>query len=236
MILFFICLNLGLDAKIDSLEAFLRQNVQLPTVLELNKYYLRTGKIDDSNALLQKYERYFPPDDRAIIHFAFADNRLYYGKILEARDEYLTLVSRYPRSDIANDALERLHLIEATRPDTILLKRLGYALYLYYTNQLSAAEDSLKNLLRTKIGAYAYYYLALVYREKDDIPLVLGTLKELNTSFPEHTLHNATLFLAEVYLQTDNKKEARNILEDLIVKEPTSIYGVRAREMLKQHF
>jgi tetratricopeptide (TPR) repeat protein len=236
MILLFIFMNLELEAKIDSLEAFLQQNVQLPTVLELNKYYLRTGKINEGNALLQKYERYFAPDDRAIIHFAFADNHLYRGKILEARDEYLKLVSRYPRSDIANDALERLYLIEATRQDTTLLKRLGNTLYLYYTNQLSAAEDSLKSLLRTKIGAYAYYYLALVYREKDDIPLVLSTLKELNTTFPEHNLHNATLFLAEVHLQTDNKKEAQNILEDLIVKEPTSIYGVRAREMLRQHF
>ncbi len=236
MILLFIFVSLGLEAKIDSLEAILQKNAQLPTVLELNKYYLRTGKIDEGNALLQKYERYFPSDDRALIRFTLADNQLFRGKILEARDEYLKLVRRYPRSDVANDALERLYLIEATRQDTILLKRLGHALCLYYTNQLSTAQDSLKSLLKTKIGAYAYYYLALVYREDDDIPLALSTLTELNTSFPDHTLHNATLFLAEVYLQTENKKEARDILEDLIVKEPTSIYGVRAREMLRQHF
>jgi len=229
-------MSLGLEAKIDSLEAILNKNVQLPTVLELNKYYLRVGKIDEGNALLQKYERYLPSEGRATVHFTLGDNHLFDGKILAAREEYLKLVSLYPHSDMANDALERLYLIETTRKDTVMFKRLAHTLYLFHTEQLSAAEDSLKNLLKTKIGAYAYYYLALVYREKDDIPHVLSTLKELNTTFPDHALHNATLFLAEVYLQTKNKKEAQKILEDMMVKEPTSIYGARAREMLKQNF
>jgi len=236
ILLFCICASLGLEAKIDSLEAILNKNIQLPIVLELNKYYLRMGKIDEGNALLQKYERYFPSEGRAAVHFTLGDNHLFGGEILAARDEYLKLVSLYPHSDIANDALERLYLIEATRKDTVLLKRLTNTLYLFYTEQLSAAEDSLKNLLKTKIGPYAYYYLALVYREKDNIPLVLSTLKELNTTFPDHTLHNASLFLAEVYLQTENKKEAQKILEEMMVKEPTSIYGARAREMLKENF
>ncbi len=236
IILFCIFVSLGLEAKIDSLEAMLDQTVQLPIVLELNKYYLRAGKIDEGNALLQKYERYFPAEGRAAIHFTLGDNQLFDGRILAARDEYLKLVNLYPQANIANDALERLYLIENTRIDTVLLKRLTHTLYLFYTEQLSAAEDSLRNLLKTKVGVYAYYNLALVYREKGDIPLALSTLKELNTAFPDHALRNATLFLAEVYLQTDNKKEAQKILEDIMVKEPTSIYGARAREMLKENF
>ncbi len=236
MIVLYLFLSLELDTKVDSLKASLDHSVQLPTVLELNKCYLYMGKFGEGIELLRRYERYFALEEKSIVLFTIGDNFLFTGKILEARDEYLKLVNHYPHSQIANDALERLYLIETTRKDTVLLKKLAYTLFLYHTDQLHTAEDSLRNLLKTKVGAYAYYYLALLYKKKDDIPLALGALNELNNYFPEHTIHNATLFLAEIHLQSNNKKEARKILEDLIVREPTSIYGVRAREMLKQNF
>ena len=85
-----------------------------------------------------------------------------------------------------------------------------------------------------KIGALAYYDLALLYMRKDDLSQALSSLKELNKSFPSHKIHNAVLLLAEIYLQLNDEKEARGILEDLIVKAPASIYAVQARQMLKQ--
>ena len=168
--------------------------------------------------------------------FTIGDDHLFAGNILLAREAYLKLVAIYPSSEHANDALERLHLIESVRKDTVFLKRLTHSMFLYHTDQLHTAEDSLKNLLETKLAAHAYYYLALVYRKKSELPLALSALKELNKSFPDHKIHNAILLLAEILIKCKSKKEAKEVLENLIVEKPTSVYAIRAREILEEHF
>jgi len=222
-----------MEATIDSLETLLDQNPQIQIVLELNKCYLRTGNYTSGIHLLLEYEKNFNPEEKSVIRFTIGDNYFFAGKMLEAREEYLKLVSRFPQSQVANDALERLYLIEFARKDTVLLKRLAHAIYLYEIKEFDSADDSLKHLLKTTIGPHAYYYLALLYKSNDDLPQALSALEELNENFPEHKIHKAILLIAQIHLHLDNRKEAQKILEDLIIKEPTSIYAARARQMLK---
>lgn len=233
MIVLYLFFSLKLETNIDSLQTSIRQNPQLPVVLELNRCYLRMGKYNEGINLLKDYERHFKSEKKSILIFNIGDDYLFAGMILPARNEYLKLVNRYPRSEIANDALERLYLIESTRQDTILLKKLARSICLFKSEQFDSAEDSLKDLLKTKIGAYAYYYLACLYKEKEDLPMALSALNELGNSYPDHKIHNAILLLAEIHLRSNNEKKAQDILEDLIIKKPNSIYAVRAREMLK---
>jgi tetratricopeptide (TPR) repeat protein len=235
MILLFLFISFELDIKIDSLKASLTQNPQLSTVLELNKCYLSMDEFNEAINLLKEYKNNFKSEEKYVLEFNIADDYFFAGKILEAHEEYLKLVSRYPRSEIANDALERLYLIESARKNMILLKKLAHAICFYQTDQLDTGQDSLKTLLKSEVGAYAYYYLALTYKKKEDFPLSLSALKELNNSFPDHKIHNVFLLIAEIYLQLNNEKEAQEILENLIVEKPTSIYAVRAREMLREH-
>jgi len=224
------------DAKIDSLKKALSQNPQLPTLVELHNCYLKAGSIKEDLVLLKEYESVCKSNEKPFLMFIIGDDHLFAGNVLLAREEYLRLVAKYPSSENANDALERLYLIESARKDTALLKKLTHSIFLYYVDELNTAEDSLKNLLETKLAAHAYFYLALVYVKKNDLPLALGALKELNKSYPDHKIHNATLLLAEVLIESKNKKEAKEVLENLLVEKPTSIYAVRAREILKQHF
>ena len=64
------------------------------------------------------------------------------------------------------------------------------------------------------------------------MPLAIGTLQELNETYPDHTIHSAYLYLAELYWRSDKSELAREILEEVVVGAPHSIYAVRAREML----
>ncbi len=233
LLLFFIIAS---DTKIDSLKNLLSEKLQLPTLVELHNCYLRAGKIKEGITLLKEYEDRFKSDKKPFFMFAIGDDHLFAGNILLAREEYLKLVAKYPSSEHANDALERLYLIESARKDTVFLKKLTYSMFFYYTDQMNSAEDSLKNLLETKIAAHAYYYLALVYMKKDKLPLALSALKELNKSFPNHKIHNARLLQAEILIESKSEQEAKEILEKLIVEKPTSIYAVRAREILKKYF
>jgi len=236
MILLFFLLNTEVNVKIDSLKASLIQNPQLSIITELNTCYFMTGQDSLGIELLKKYYDRLGAHDNAALRLHLADDYLYTGNILGARDEYLKLVSRYPGSIFANDALEKLYMIENARLDTTSFKSLGYSIFLYQSGQLDAAKDRLKDLVKTRLGDYAFYYLALTFIKQDDLAQALSALDNLTTSFPDHKIHNAALLQAEVYLDLNKKKEARTILEELIVREPTSIYAVKAREMLENNF
>lgn len=233
MILLCVIISTTLESTVDSLETMLMHSPQLETVLALNRCYLQMGDCERGINLLKEYETTFTLNEIPVFLNVLANDYFFCGAMLEAREEYLKLVGRFPQADVANDALERLSLIEYARRDTVLLKKLAHAIYLYEIEQLDSAHNSLKRLLKSAVAPYAYYYLAHLYRKKDDLPQALSALEELNTSFPEHTIYNATLLRANINLKLDRKKEAQEILEDLIVKEPTSIYAVRARQMLK---
>ncbi len=74
--------------------------------------------------------------------------------------------------------------------------------------------------------------MARIYDEQDNMPLAIGTLQQLNEMYPDHTIHSAYLYLAELYWRSDKSELAREILEEVMVGAPHSIYAVRAREML----
>jgi tetratricopeptide (TPR) repeat protein len=220
------------SSTIDSLKALLAQRPQLPIVLELHSEYLHKQDFDSALALLRLYETRLGANDRSALNLLIGDTYLFSGNILSAREAYLQTVIRNPRSEHANNALEMLYLIETTSGDTVSLKRLGRALYYFQTQQYEAAQDSLRLLLKTRAAPYAFYYLARVYEEQDDVPLAIGTLRELNEKYPDHTIHTAHLYLAELYMRSNNSKQAREVLEEVVVSAPHSIYAVRAREML----
>lgn len=223
---------LSTDSTIDSLKALLAQRPQLPIVLELHNEYLSNQDFDSALQLLQLYETRFGSHERVTVSLLLGDTYLFSGDILSAREKYLRTVIRDPRSEYANNALEMLYLIETARDDTVALKRLGRALCFFQTQQYETAQDSLKQLLKTNIAPYAFYYLARIYEEQDNVPLAIGTLQQLNEMYPDHTIHSAYLYLAELYRRSDKSELAREILEEVMVGAPHSIYAVRAREML----
>jgi FimV-like protein len=173
------------------------------------------------------------PDERPRLAFQLAENHLYQGRFLLARDKYLETVARYARSSVANDALERLYLLESGRKDTLLLYRLVRALSFRPGNP-AQCRDSLKGLLSTAAADQAYYYLGQVLEELGDPAAALAAYAELERNFPDHNFHRVPLREAQIYIQLGDKKKAREILENLLVRDPASMYAGRAREMLKK--
>lgn len=233
MIIIYFLLIVDPTYDVDSLKAALARDVRLPTVLALNTCYLRSGEYARAIELLVDSENKLPPADRPVIAFHRGDNYLFAGGILEAREAYLGLVAEYPSTEIANDALERLYLIEKNRKDMLLLKKLTRAVGLLQTAQYSAAEDSLRVLITTDVGIYAYVFLAQVYSQQDDLPRALGVFDELHAHFPDHTVDHARIAHSMLYLQVGDTLHARNILENLVLKNPRSLFADRARELLR---
>lgn len=224
-----------MEARIDSLENSYAQHRQIETLLEITKCYIAIGEYHKSIELLKANERYFGKDsEKARLMFANGSVYLFAGEIVKAHEMYLRLMSSYPKLDIANDAAERLYMIETAQDDTVQLKRLVNLVRLFEIGQDRLAIDTAKELLETSVGAYAYYYLALAYRSMKDLPLALSALVELNKVYPEHRVMEAYFLMSDVYLALDKMKDAREILEYLIVREPNTIYAVRARQKLEK--
>lgn len=233
MIIVFFLLFSDPACDIDSLEAALARETRLSTVLALNTCYLRREDYTKGLELLSRVEEQLPPEDRISIGLQRGDNFLFSGKPLDAREAYLKLVAEHPHDERANDALERLYLIEKTRKDMSLLKRLTRAMGLIHTRQYRMAEDSLLALIRTEASVYAYTFLAQVYIEQDKLPLALTTFKTLAAKFPEHTLDYSRITHGMLYLQTGDTLNAQEVFEDVILRNPGSLYADRAREILR---
>jgi tetratricopeptide (TPR) repeat protein len=225
-------MNTDHDALIDSLHHELENDVRLTTINDLNRTYVEIEAYDRAIALLEAYENQIPWDDQAMLHVLIGDNLLYAGSLLGARDRYLTTVRRYTKSPAANDALERLYLLETARSDTAALKRLCYCLSRMYCEQWKSAEDSLKVLLATPLRQQVYYYLALLYKTVGNIPHAVSMLDMVEQEFPAQTLLFIPLLRAEIYLLLQQYDEAYTILEDFIIEYPQSIYAVKARRLL----
>jgi tetratricopeptide (TPR) repeat protein len=222
------------EARIDSLENAFALNRQLETLLQLNECYLARSEYHKSIELLRSNQQLYPKDeDKSRVMYQIGDVLLFAGEIAKAHDTYLRLIGRYPRMDIANDAAQRMYLIEAARDDTVQLKRLINVVRLYETAQYLDAVDSARVLLKSLVGVYAHYYMALAYDAQDELPLSLSTIVELNEKYPKHSIHAATLLRADIYMRLDEPKKAREILEDLIVREPNTIYAFKARQKLE---
>ncbi|UCC11206.1 MAG: tetratricopeptide repeat protein [candidate division WOR-3 bacterium] len=233
MITVFFLLFSDPTCNIDSLEAALARDTRLSTVLALNTCYLRRGDYDKGLELLSRVEEQLPLDDRPSIGLQRGDNFLFSAKPLDAREAYLKLVSEHPHDERANDALERLYLIEKTRKNMSLLTRLTRAMGLVHTRQYGLAEDSLLALIRTDKSGYAHTFLARVYIEQDKLPLALTTFKTLTAKFPDHTLDHARITHGMLYLQTGDTLNAKAVFEDMILRNPGSLYADRAREILR---
>lgn len=216
----------------DSLLLELDKNTSMKTIEALNTYYVQHDEYNKATILLEEYENKVDWNEQAVICLLIADNLLYRGSLLGARDKYLLVVSRYTKSPAANDALERLYMLESARVDTFTLKRLTYALSRLYCEQWDVAEDSLKQLLDTPLTLLVYYHLALLYEKICDMPLALSTLDALEQRCPAHNLLSVPLLRAEIYIASEKFDQACTILEDLIIKYPQSIYAVRARSLL----
>ncbi|MEO0184497.1 MAG: hypothetical protein ABIL20_01690 [candidate division WOR-3 bacterium] len=220
-------------SAIDSLKNLIENNQDFALIIQLNDKYRRLEMFDSANVSMKKYENRYGFEEQAQMHYLMGENLLLKGELVSAREQYLKTAAKFSNARYANEALERLYLFETARKDTVLFKRLIKSIYYYETNELKLAEDSLKILVKTTIGAYALYYLALVYKDRKEFNHSFSALEQLDKDFPANRIHHAKILTAELYYEIGKKKEATKLLEELIIKYPNAPVGIRARELLR---
>jgi hypothetical protein len=64
--------------------------------------------------------------------------------------------------------------------------------------------------------------------------LTLGALEELNTEYPDHRIYEAIFVQASAYMILGELASAEEILQDLVVREPNTVYAFKARQRLEK--
>ncbi len=231
-LLFVACLLTSQD-RIDSLRTLILVSPRTEFILELNRLYGQAGQPDSGTALLVRYGNIVPVDQRSQLAFQLAENYLYAGRLTDARETYLTTAALDPGSDMANDALERIYLLELGRRDTLELKRLLKVLADEAYGKADSVPPRLRPFLSGPLADIAYFRLGRIAARLGQYAEALAAFAELQRRFPEHTFHQVPLYEAEIHIALGDRAQARTILEDVIVRMPASIYACRAREMLK---
>lgn len=231
-LLFVACLLTSQD-RIDSLRTLILVSPRTEFILELNRLYGQAGQPDSGTALLARYGNIVPVDQRSQLAFQLAENYLYAGRLTDARETYLTTAALDPGSDMANDALERVYLLELGRRDTLELKRLLKVLADEAYGKADSVPPRLRPFLSGPLADIAYFRLGRIAARLGQYAEALAAFAELQRRFPEHTFHQVPLYEAEIHIALGDRAQARTILEDVIVRMPASIYACRAREMLK---
>lgn len=229
-----ICLCLlAYQDRIDSLRQAVTGSPRLETILELDRLYGRTGQPDSGIALLIRYGNIVPADQRPVLAFRLAEDHLYLGRLAEAREAYLRAAGLDPGSGIANDALERIYLMELGRRDTLELKKLLAVLAGETHGLPDSVPARLRPFLSGSLADIAYYRLGQAAARLEQYPEALAAFVELRQRFPGHKFHQAPLMEAGIRAALGDSSRAREILEEVIIRLPGSVYAVRAREMLK---
>jgi tetratricopeptide (TPR) repeat protein len=223
-----------LSVSLDSLKLLIENTKDFNCLLKLNDEYRRLGLFDTANKYLKNYEKLFGFEEEAQLNYLIGENLFFKCALLNAREQYLITVARFSNARYANESLERLHLFESARKDTILLKKLARSIYFYEIKDFKHSEDSLKALIKTSIGDYALYYLSLIYYQNKNFDQALSALEELHRDFPANRIHQAILLKAEIYFSIGRERDGIKILQDIIIKKPNSPIGIRAREILKE--
>lgn len=219
-------------AQVDSLQHLLFRPAPLETVEQLVRHYRAAGLPDSAGAVLTRYSRVAPKEQQAELALWIADDRLFALQFAEARDAYTQVVMRYPAHDLANDALERLFLLEEGGRDTLALQRLARALGLFAAGFAATALESLQLVTATRLGDHALYHQALIHRAGGASETALACLDVLALKFPSSRLHHARLLKAELLIQTGRLDRARDLLEEIVIAAPNSVCAAQARALL----
>ena len=223
----------GLTPRGDSLEAVFARDARIEDLIELSRYYVAGAEYRKALEVLKTHERRFTQGaDRARLMYETGSVYMFAGDIAKAHETLLRLLGTFPALEIANDAAERVYLLEAARDDTVELRRLINVVRLFETGQHGAAADSARVLLGTSVGPHACYYLARAYEATGEMGLALSALEELDRAYPEHAIHEAVLLRADILAGMGKTEDAVEILEQAIVRAPDTIYALKARQRL----
>lgn len=191
-------------------------------VLALSHFNLKN--YGQAMKLFQKIKTNFPYKSSMVRNAQISMAKCYYktGNIKEALKRFKILISRYPQSEIAQEALLWLSefYFESGDLDNAII---------YYNNLIEQFPGSDKlNLV--------YYDLGHIYQARDEYDQAINALKRVDNK-NEHLYAKAKLAIADIFSRQFDSSKAIEIYENIIISSPEfqRTAHVKLADVFKQH-
>lgn len=163
---------------------------------------------------------------------------LYQGRFDDAMSYYNVALREYPQEDLANDCIERLMLIKASKsgddyPPELL--ELAKAYLLERQGQMDEARDKYLNLSRVElkpIRVESLRRLAQIYRKQGKAELAIETYRIISDSLETSFAPRALEAIGDIYVEVGQPEKAKETYENLILRFPESVAAGEARRKI----
>lgn len=229
----------------EELQAIIKQfPQQMVTASALNLFgsiMMMENKMEDAGQafaqVINKYKRNAPLEvDRA--SYLLAQIQYFSGNI-DSSFTLFTNVSENTGSDIANDALNKIILIDQNKQFTEGLKLFAQAEYKEWQKDtvqaLKLYQDVTAIASGSDLAEQSVIRQAKIEFQSSDYTQVRKILSEFLAKYPD-TIYGdiAHLLIGDSYLSENNTDDAVKYYTQLIVKYPRSIYLQEAREKIRK--
>lgn len=210
-----------------------RQNSQIAASasLDLANIYINDGKFDKAETILNDVAKRFQNNMQNFSNNAkfLSAEIVYFKGLIDSSLALYAELSIVPETDIANQSLSRIVLIEQNRQFVQGLVTFAAAEYQERRKDLPAAVAKFAEAAQTASGTDL---AELALKRKGELELTIGSYQEsintLNSLLKEYpdTIYGdfALMLLGDSHVLLGKKDEAMKFYTDLLVKYPRSIY------------
>lgn len=208
--------------------------------LELGDIFIRTDNLDKAEQAFNKVKemhRFASPSQKDIAMYQSALITYFKGEIDKSKNAF-ELLSLNPDTDIANDALRKLFIINSN-----IEKVAG--LEIFAKSELKAHQGNFKESLellnevirlgeKSMLGEIALFKAAEIELNSSNYSKSRQYLDKLSTQYPESKQSDKRIMLiADSFFSEENFSDALKYYTELITKHPDSIYLQDARKKIR---
>jgi tetratricopeptide (TPR) repeat protein len=209
-------------------------------VINLGKIALMENNLDAAkryfNESIYRFGSSYPVI-RDEAKLSIADIYFYKGEVDSALTFYKE-ASLMSNSNISNNALELMDIIENNKTQNLALREYANSLFLERQGNLDSAITLLRNAVKSGGGSDLEEVAALkickIYFEHKDNLKAVNEFKAFLEKYPSSIFADYADFnLGKTYFQMKNYPEADKALKDLLVNYPRSLFLAEARKMIR---
>jgi tetratricopeptide (TPR) repeat protein len=231
------------DEAVKNIESLREQYASHTIVYDalnlLGEIYLGQHKFDEA---LEAFEYVSKRASTKIIKdnakYNIANIEFYKGNIESALEKYNT-ISTDTGSDAANNALEKILLINDNKELIKGLKLYGEYELAMFANELNDAAGKLQNIINEypddNLTKISYIKLGELFFNNEKYEKSIKELEDLINKFPEYINNDYAYFLIGMsYLKIDDFSNAEKYLTKILVEFPESVYMNEARKKIRE--
>lgn len=224
------------------IEKFTRSPIAADAGLRLGLNYLEMGELNSAIQKLQDVNNYYivnNPNLRSEVKYYLAKTTYFAGNIDSAAILFNSLKND-EKDDIANDALEKLMLINENEENPLSIKEYAAVEYLVFKDKKTDAIKELKNIIKrypeSKLAQRSTIKMATIYMELKDYNEVIPILEDFRFKFATSIFTDECLILlADAYYKSGNTEKAIEKLTEFLVDYNKSIHVQEVRDKIRRY-